>query len=85
MVPGVEAPRIQVASTGVAGLCGSYELRLSPPCTFRNTKLGELRGDRLAMIGWTDLLVDVKDLPVEADVKRPSRNALINRGGDAVG
>lgn len=57
------------------------DLRILSAHTSRNAKLGELLGDHLAAVGRTDLLVDVQDLPIEADVKRPPRDV---RRGDAV-
>jgi hypothetical protein len=59
----------------------SRGLWLSPARAFGDPKLGELRSDRSPMAGWEDLLVDVEDFPIAADIKRPPRNA---RGRHAV-
>jgi hypothetical protein len=38
-----------------------------------NAEFGELRGNRLSVSGGADLLVDIRDAAVDADVEGPSR------------
>src|SRR5688572_11714335 len=65
--------------------CGEGLLRSAS----RDTELGEFRRDHFPMRGWIDLLVDVQDAAVKADVERPPRrkglivvdNAVRSRDG----
>lgn len=48
------------------------------------TQFSKLRRDVLAMRGWTDLLVDEQNPPVETDIERPARRERLIFIDDAV-
>ena len=56
-------------------------LRFSPANALWNPQLRQFCRDRLPMLGGENLLVNVKDFPIHADIKRPPRDT---RGGNAV-
>ena len=66
-------------------MVSTRDSRLLAGPTSGDAKLRKLRGDRLALIRGADLLVDVEDAAIGADIKSPSGGKRLVLVHDAVG